>query len=127
MDLLAFCSDSLITLFPSPGRAIMHSLILSSIFDIAVYAPIALFAETLCVQHALVASILSIRSIAPGITGCVKDLRRLWHLDHAQLLAHFVDRVRRLCQARQLLSLHNQTVLLLASALRRTLGAASAP
>lgn len=107
----------------------MDSRTLSSIFALTAYAPIALFAESLCVQRAMVASILSPRSIAPAITGCVKDLYRLWHLDDIQLFGSFEDQ-RTACVASvkhgNSFPLHNQTVLLLAGVLRRKLGAGNA-
>ncbi|KAL8837697.1 MAG: hypothetical protein Q9170_002429 [Blastenia crenularia] len=86
------------------------------------YAPILLFTETLWVQRALVSSILSRRSIAPVITGCLKDLRRLWYLDDVQLLGNFNDeRAAGVTSVKHGSSfpLQNQTVFQLAGLLRR--------
>ena len=66
-------------------------------------------------------SILSPCSIAPAITGCVKDLYRLWALDDVQLFGNFEDE-RAACVASvkhgSSFPLHNQTVLQFAGLLR---------
>lgn len=99
----------------------MSKPIYSSLLTVAAYAPIALFAESLRVQRAMVASIISPRSIAPAITGCVKDLHRLCRLDDVQLFGNFEDE-RAACVASvkhgNSFPLHNQTVLQLAGVLR---------
>ncbi|KAL8717115.1 MAG: hypothetical protein Q9225_005613 [Loekoesia sp. 1 TL-2023] len=97
----------------------------STLLNIAAYAPIVLFTESLRVQRAMVASILSPRSIAPAITGCVKDLHRLWHLDDAQLFGNFKDeRAASVTSVKHGSSfpLQNQTVLQLAGVLRGDAG-----
>ncbi|KAL9121960.1 MAG: hypothetical protein Q9187_001485 [Circinaria calcarea] len=107
----------------------MNNPILSAFITVTAYAPIALYAESLRVQRAMVASILSPRSLAPAITGCVKDLHRLWHLDDAQLFGNFEDE-RAACVASvkhgNSFPLHNQTVLLLAGILRGKVNVAGA-
>lgn len=60
--------------------------------SILAYAPIALFAESLRVQHAMASSILTRSSIAPAMTGCVKDLQFLWEMNDTQLLGSFEER-----------------------------------
>ncbi|KAI4212785.1 MAG: hypothetical protein LQ351_004487 [Letrouitia transgressa] len=94
---------------------------LSSFMAITAYAPIALFTESLRVQRAMVASILSPHSIAPAVTGCVKDLHRLWGLDDVQLFGNFKDE-RAACVASvkhgNSFPLQNQTVLQLAGVVR---------
>ncbi|KAI4184969.1 MAG: hypothetical protein L6R41_004404 [Letrouitia leprolyta] len=69
----------------------------------------------------MVASILSPRSIAPVVTGCLKDLRRLWYLDDIQLLGNFKD--ERAAGVASLMHgnsfpLQNQTVLQLAGLMK---------
>ncbi|KAL9043045.1 MAG: hypothetical protein Q9214_003612 [Letrouitia sp. 1 TL-2023] len=94
---------------------------LSSLMAITAYAPIALFTESLRVQRAMVASILSPHSIAPAITGCIKYLHRLWDLDDIQLLGNFKDeRAASVASVKHGNSfpLQNQTVLQLAGVFR---------
>lgn len=94
---------------------------LFSLMAITAYAPIALFTESLRVQRAMVASILYPHSIAPAVTGCVKDLHRLWGLDDVQLLGNFKDeRAAGVASVKHGNSfpLQNQTVLQLAGVFR---------
>ena len=105
--------------------SITNNPVFSSLLTIIAYAPIALFTESLRVQRAIVASIPSPCSIAPGITGCVKDLHRLWHLDDTQLLGNFQDeRAASVTSVKHGSSfpLQNQTVLQLAGVLRGNRG-----
>ena len=63
-----------------------HILAMSS------YAPIALFAENLRLQSALVTSILRTGAAGPlpsPITGCVRDLGRVWNLNEFDLYGDF--------------------------------------
>ena len=53
------------------------------------YLPIALFAESFWVQSAVLSSICSKSSVAPAVTGCIKDLKRLWNLDYYELFGNF--------------------------------------
>ncbi|KAI4164982.1 MAG: hypothetical protein LQ342_001258 [Letrouitia transgressa] len=69
----------------------------------------------------MVASILYPHSIAPAVTGCVKDLHRLWGLDDVQLLGNFKDeRAAGVASVKHGNSfpLQNQTVLQLAGVFR---------
>ena len=43
-------------------------------------------------QHAMASSILTRSSIAPAMTGCIKDLHFLWDMDDSQLLGSFDDK-----------------------------------
>ena len=110
-------------------HATMDNPIFSSLSTIAVYAPVVLFTESLRVQRAMVTSVLSPCSIAPAITGCVKDLYRLWSLDDVQLFGNFEDE-RAACVASiqhgNIFPLHNQTVLQLAGLLKGKFCAANA-
>ena len=51
--------------------------------------PIALFAENLRAQPSLLSCICSRSSAAVPLTGCIKDLSRLWHLDFEELFGGF--------------------------------------
>ncbi|KAF2654712.1 hypothetical protein K491DRAFT_459161 [Lophiostoma macrostomum CBS 122681] len=53
------------------------------------YAPIALYAESLRINSALVYAIGSSLSIPCPLTGCVKDLGRIWHLSPSDILSDF--------------------------------------
>jgi hypothetical protein len=59
--------------------------------SIIVYAPVPLFAESLRVRKALVSAILTHHSVSPCLTGCIKDLERLWEIDDFELLGQFED------------------------------------
>jgi hypothetical protein len=63
--------------------------LLNQLESIIVYAPVPLFAESLRVQKALIAAILTNRSVFPCLTVCVKDLERLWDIDDFELLGGF--------------------------------------
>ena len=99
----------------------MENPIVSSLVSIIAYAPVVLYTESLRVQHAMAVSILRPCSVAPAITGCVKDLHRLWYLDDTQLLGNFEDE-RAACAVSvkhgSSFTLQNQTVLQLAGMLR---------
>lgn len=51
--------------------------------------PIALFAENLRAQPSLLSCICSKSSAAVPLTGCIKDLSRLWYLDFEELFGGF--------------------------------------
>ncbi|KAL8804712.1 MAG: hypothetical protein Q9182_002404 [Xanthomendoza sp. 2 TL-2023] len=107
----------------------MDNSVLSTMLTIIAYAPVVLFTESLRVQRTMVASILTSCSIAPAITGCAKDLHRLWHLDDAQLLGNFKhEHAASVTSVKHGSSfpLQNQTVLQLAGVLRRDTGMAGA-
>lgn len=53
------------------------------------YLPIALFAESLRVQSSVLSSICSSSSVTAPLTGCVKDLDRLWNLNLYELFGGF--------------------------------------
>ena len=94
----------------------------SEILSFLAYAPIALFAENLRLQYAMVSSILTPCSIAPVTTGCVKDLHRLWEMDPVQLFGNFEDeRTTHVTSVKHGNSfpLQNRTLLTLANVLKR--------
>ena len=64
----------------------------TEILNVFAYAPMALFAESLRVQHAMASSILTRSSITPAMTGCIKDLHFLWDMNDTQLLGSFDER-----------------------------------
>lgn len=53
------------------------------------YLPIALFAENLRAQSSVLSGICSSSSLATPLTGCVKDLSRLWNLSFYDLFGSF--------------------------------------
>lgn len=55
------------------------------------YLPISLFAESLRVQRTLVSAVMNRHSVAGGLTGCIKDLHKLWEIDEFELLGQFHD------------------------------------
>jgi len=61
----------------------------SDIYRILSYLPISLYAESLRVQSALVTCIATTYSVAPALTGCVKDLAQLWETDSSTLFEDF--------------------------------------
>ncbi len=92
------------------------SNVTSQRISVLAYAPIALFAESLRVQFAMASSIITRSSVAPAMTGCVKDLLFLWEMNESHLLGNFDDRdVANVTSVRHGNSfrLHNQAVLLL--------------
>lgn len=60
---------------------------LLSVFRILSYAPIALFAEDLRAFNGVLYAIMSDRLSPPGLTGSIKDLRRLWYLNQHELFS----------------------------------------
>ena len=61
----------------------------SRFFNIISYLPIALYAENMRVRKALMTSVSTAYSIAPALTGCVKDLHSLWDVDEWDLFDDF--------------------------------------
>ena len=59
------------------------------IFRVISFLPIALFAENLRAQPSLLSCICSKSSAAVPLTGCIKDLSRLWYLDFEELFGGF--------------------------------------
>jgi hypothetical protein len=53
------------------------------------YVPIALYAESLRINSALVYAIGSRLSIPLPLTGCIKDLSRIWHISPSDVLSDF--------------------------------------
>ena len=70
---------------PTNGAGLEWNQILSTL----PYAPIALFAENLRVQNAFISSILRTTCVPPPITGCIRDLGRVWNLDEFDLYGDF--------------------------------------
>lgn len=67
-----------------------HSCIattLTRIISIISYLPIAMYAESLRVNSAIVAAVISDITIPPPLTGCVKDFSRVWNLRPSDILA----------------------------------------
>ena len=98
--------------------------------NILAYAPIALFAESLRVQHAMALSILTRNSIAPAMTGCIKDLQFLWEMNDTQLFGSFDERdTAHVASVRHgnTFRLQNQAVLILGQILGRRCGARIVP
>ncbi|KAF8848027.1 hypothetical protein BDZ45DRAFT_698726 [Acephala macrosclerotiorum] len=62
---------------------------LDQLRSIIIYFPVPLFAESLRVRKALISAILTNRSVFPCLTGCIKDLERLWDIDDFELLGGF--------------------------------------
>ena len=62
-----------------------------SLRSVVSYAPIPLFAESLRVQKTIVSCILSTGYVPSILTGCIKDLDRLWNMDDLELFGHFED------------------------------------
>lgn len=60
---------------------------LLSLFRILSYAPVALFAEDLRAFNSVLYAIMSDRLSPPGLTGSIKDLRRLWYLCQHELFS----------------------------------------
>ena len=58
-------------------------------FRIISFLPIALFAENLRAQSSLLSCICSSSSVAAPLTGCIKDLGRLWFLNFGELFGGF--------------------------------------
>ncbi len=61
----------------------------SSIMTIISYLPIALYAESLRVRSALIRSVSTRSSVAPALTGCVRDLGELWDTTISDLFEDF--------------------------------------
>ena len=53
------------------------------------YVPVAMYAESLRLNSALVLASGSSLAIPPPLTGCVRDLNRLWHLSPSDVLSDF--------------------------------------
>ncbi len=53
------------------------------------YLPIALYAESLRVRSALIKSVSTPSSVAPALTGCVRDLEELWETTASDLFEDF--------------------------------------
>ena len=53
------------------------------------YLPIALYAESLRVRSALIRSVSTPSSVAPALTGCVRDLGELWETTACDLFEDF--------------------------------------
>ncbi|KAK6357984.1 hypothetical protein TWF730_007338 [Orbilia blumenaviensis] len=53
------------------------------------YAPLALYADSLRVNSALVAIVGSRLAIPSPITGCIKDLSRIWNLSSLEILSNY--------------------------------------
>ncbi len=58
-------------------------------FKIISFLPIALFAENLRAQSSLLSCICSSSSVTVPLTGCVKDVGRLWFLNFSELFGGF--------------------------------------
>ncbi len=71
------------------GRAVADDSTAFQIFRAISFLPIALFAENLRAQPSLLSCICSKSSAAIPLTGCVKDLSRLWFLDFEELFGGF--------------------------------------
>ena len=56
---------------------------------LVLYLPIALFAENLRAQSSVLSSICSSSSLTTPLTGCVRDLSRLWYLNLYELFGSF--------------------------------------
>ena len=53
------------------------------------YVPIALYAESLRVRSALIRGVSTRSSVAPALTGCVRDLGELWETTAFDLFEGF--------------------------------------
>lgn len=60
---------------------LQHQRVPNFILSILTYAPVPLFAESLRVQTTLALTILSNSSFDTSLTGCIRDLHRLWDMD----------------------------------------------
>lgn len=67
----------------------IHSSNLQAFASIVSYLPVALYAESLRLSSAIILAASSQRTIIPPITGCIKDIDRLWNLSVQQLLSEF--------------------------------------
>lgn len=68
-----------------PSESALHS----NIIKIVSYLPIALYAESLRVRSALIRSVSTSSSVAPALTGCVRDLEELWGTTASDLFEDF--------------------------------------
>lgn len=78
-------TSSKITMSPSMHLNFPSSLL--GIFRVLSYAPIALFAEDFRAFNGVLYAIMSDRLSPPGLTGSIKDLRRLWYLNQHELFS----------------------------------------
>ncbi|KAL3427456.1 hypothetical protein PVAG01_00965 [Phlyctema vagabunda] len=56
---------------------------------IATYAPIPLFAENMRVQMSFIMVLFGSQAFFSCLTGCIKDLHKLWDMDDLELFGHF--------------------------------------
>lgn len=68
-----------------PSDSTLHS----SFMKIISYLPIALYAESLRVRRTLIRSVSTPSSVAPALTGCVRDLEELWETTASDLFEDF--------------------------------------
>jgi len=51
------------------------------------YVPIALYVESLRLHSGLISALASPAAVPAPVTGCIKDLSRIWHLSPSELLS----------------------------------------
>ena len=76
-------------MFQSRAALPSDSTLHSNLMKIISYLPIALYAESLRVRSALIRSVSTRSSVAPGLTGCVRDLEELWDTTASDLFEDF--------------------------------------
>ena len=76
-------------MFQSRAALPSDSTLHSHLMKIISYLPIALYAESLRVRSALIRSVSTRSSVAPGLTGCVRDLEELWDTTASDLFEGF--------------------------------------
>jgi hypothetical protein len=67
----------------------LDSVWLSNIRTIISYLPVGLYAESLRFNSALISAIGSSLAIPLPLTGCIKDLSRIWHISPSDVLSDF--------------------------------------
>lgn len=67
------------------------SVVFEAFRSAAAWAPIALFAENLRSQKELISAVTTRRALSAGLTGCVRDVQQLWHVDYLELFGQSYD------------------------------------
>ncbi|KAI6777794.1 uncharacterized protein J7T54_005806 [Emericellopsis cladophorae] len=66
---------------------------LATLRTLASYLPIALYFESLRLHSALIVAIGNKASVPPPVTGCIKDLNRIWNFSRVDLQTDFGSRI----------------------------------